>query len=369
MKILHFSDTHLWIWIENTSREEDFYLNFQKVIQDIIGLKPDVVVHSGDLFHTAKPSNKAISVVVSWFLEISKICPLVLIAWNHDTPRLSTTTHSFEIFRDIENIHVFYEPKIQNILINNINFVCLPHIHDEKVFLEELNKTQDFINKDTKNVFVSHFWLSSKEYDEYTDEISWVNISMSILWDLQNFDYVALGHYHKHFILKNMSYSWSIENTSFNWKNNNIWYNLVDFTNPKIQIEHIKLPSRKMLDLWNIDCLWVEEMPELLEILDKNIDKENIKNAIVKIFFINIETKLMMNFDDNLIWKYFSDTFYFEYKKIKYQKENAYISLSDNTKDFMTESFWDYFEKYILENNLKVDDKIKDEIMLKIKGI
>ena len=70
-----------------------------------------------------------------------------------------------------------------------------------------------------------------------------------------------------------------------------------------------------------------------------------------------------------MIWKYFIDTFYFEYKKIKYQKENAYISLADKTKDFMTESFWDYFEKYILENNLKVDDKIKDEIMLKIKGI
>lgn len=38
--------------------------------------------------------------------------------------------------------------------------------------------------------------MQSKEYDEYTDEISWVNILMQDLEKIKTFDYVALGHYH-----------------------------------------------------------------------------------------------------------------------------------------------------------------------------
>jgi DNA repair exonuclease SbcCD nuclease subunit len=64
MKIIHFSDTHLGISIENTSRENDFYDNFKKVIDDIIFFRPDFVIHSGDLFHYSKPGNKALSVAI-----------------------------------------------------------------------------------------------------------------------------------------------------------------------------------------------------------------------------------------------------------------------------------------------------------------
>ena len=122
MRIIHFSDTHLWITLENTTREEDFYLNFLKVIDDIIELKPDFVIHSGDLFHTPKPSNKAISIAIKWFLKLKENnIKVILIAWNHDTPRLSITTHPFEIFRDFENINLFYENKINSIDFENIN--------------------------------------------------------------------------------------------------------------------------------------------------------------------------------------------------------------------------------------------------------
>lgn len=67
MKIVHFSDTHLWINIDNTTREDDFYNNFKIVIDDIISIKPDFVIHSWDLFHYSKPWNKAISIALEWF--------------------------------------------------------------------------------------------------------------------------------------------------------------------------------------------------------------------------------------------------------------------------------------------------------------
>ena len=115
MKIIHFSDTHLWITLENTTREDDFYNNFEKIIDEIIKLNPEIVIHSGDLFHTSKPSNKAISIIVKNFLKLENAnIKTIIIAWNHDTPRLSITTHPFEIFKSLKNYHTC-------MVFNNIN--------------------------------------------------------------------------------------------------------------------------------------------------------------------------------------------------------------------------------------------------------
>jgi len=57
MKILHISDTHLGysayrkLTDDNINqREMDNYNSFQKIIDYAIKLKPDIVLHSGDLF-------------------------------------------------------------------------------------------------------------------------------------------------------------------------------------------------------------------------------------------------------------------------------------------------------------------------------
>lgn len=369
MKILHFSDTHIWLNIENTTREQDFYNNFEKVIDEAILEKPDLVVHSWDLFHTSKPTNKAISCVVSNFLKLSKHnIPLVIIAWNHDTPRLSTTTHAFEIFKNIENIYISYEPKIDNFEINWFNIVTLPHIHNENLFNEKLWTINDFLKTDKKNIFVSHFGFSAKDYEEFTDEISWVNIPVSVLSDMQKFDYVALGHYHKHFILKNASYSWSIEKTSFNWKDNKIWYSIVEFQD-KIKITHKLLPTRSMIDYGEFDCDKIDDFDNFLDVLWEKINLEEIKNSIFKISFININTKLMMSFNDNKISQFFENVFYLEYKKLKTQKSGEKINIKISEKNFIYKNFKEFYKNFSKKNNLEYSQDLENNILEKLKNL
>lgn len=409
MKIIHFSDTHLWLWLENTTREEDFYKNFEQVINDILLEKPDYVIHSGDLFHTSKPSNKAISVVISNFLRLSENgIKVIIIAWNHDTPRLSTTTHAFEIFKSLKWFYTFYEPKIEKLEFEDVNFVLLPHIHDENIFKDEFKKAPDFLEKNETfqkqevqgrkkilkwayenvseweisfsddeilgiskvskiNVFVSHFWISYKEYEEYTDEISWVNISVEELEILKKFDYVALGHYHKNFsILWNISYSGSIEHTSFNQKNYKVWYNILNFSD-KLDKEIKYLQTRKMIDLLDFDCENILETEVLILELESKIDKSLIKDAIVKINFVNMNLKLLLDFRENLIYNFFKETFYFEYKKIKKQDENVKNNIDiKNSLNIINDNFKDFLANY---PDIEKKDEIEKEISELLKAI
>lgn len=368
MKIIHFSDTHLWLNLENTSREEDFYNNFEKVIKKIIELKPNIVIHSWDLFHTAKPSNKAISIVVKNFLKLEKEwIKTIVIAWNHDTPRLSITTHSFEIFNEFKNFFVYYKPQINSIEINDVNFVTLPHIHDETLFKEEFSKINNLLKNDKKNIFISHFWISAKEYDEYTDEISWINISINELENLKKFDYVALWHYHKNFCIWNICYPWSIEHTSFNQKDYNVWFNEVILWE-KTQINKNYISTRNMIDLWDLDCKFINSNIELINLLEKNISKEKVKDSIVKINFININDNLLLDFNDKDIFNFFIDTFYFEFKKIKFDKINNNGFLINNSKNLIYDNFQNFMDNKNIEN-LEIKEKLISEIKQELKNI
>lgn len=367
MQIFHFSDTHLWIWLENTTREEDFYKNFEFIIDKILEIKPDVVVHSGDLFHTSKPSNKAISVVVENFLKLEKAwIKTIIIAGNHDTPRLSLTTHPFEIFQSMENFYVFYEPKIENLEISWLNFLVLPHIHDENIFKEELRKIQDFIKEWKTNIFVSHFGISAREYDEYTDEISGISVTLDELKTLKKFDYVALGHYHKQFNIWNIAYPGSIEHTSFNQKNYKIGYNIFDTNSWKK--ESFELSSRSMIDLWNIDCKNFEKTSDLMEYIEKEIDKKTISWAIVKVILENITNKLMLEFDEKIFLSFFAETFYFEYKKIKFVENSRYKTNINETSNTILDNFEIFFDNYDFSDTIQNKDFLKTELKEKLKN-
>ena len=370
MKVIHFSDTHLGLSQSNTLRENDFYDNFESIINDIISIKPDFVIHTWDLFHHAKPSNKAISVAVSWLVKLSEAwIPTIIIAWNHDTPRLSSTTHPFEIFNEFEHVHAVFEPKTHSLDFKDIRFICLPHIHDEELFRNELWTSDTHHNKEKTNIYLSHFWLQAKEYDEYTDEITWVNILMDDLKKLQKYDYVALWHYHKNFWFSNIQYAGSIEHTSFNQRNYKLWYNVLTLEKDwKITCKTTKISCRKMIDLWEIDCDEIDSTPEIIQLLDSQISKD-FKNSILKVSFINMSPKLLLEFQDKLIVEYFKNAFSFEYRKHKIApKNNTKLStqVDLNNENFVENIFSSFMDDYELDKKLD-KDKLKNELLDMIK--
>src|SRR5512135_1334586 len=97
MRIAHLADAHLGfrqfqrLDAEGVNRREmDVALAFRRAIGQVIERKPDAIVLAGDLFHTVRPTNRAI---IEAFTELARLrhelpgAPVVLLAGNHDTPR------------------------------------------------------------------------------------------------------------------------------------------------------------------------------------------------------------------------------------------------------------------------------------------
>jgi DNA repair protein SbcD/Mre11 len=88
MRLLHVSDWHLGRTTYNASRAEDHDV----VIAEIVGYarehKPDLIVHTGDLFDVVRPAYPDMVRGISALQELAVIAPVVVICGNHDSPAL-----------------------------------------------------------------------------------------------------------------------------------------------------------------------------------------------------------------------------------------------------------------------------------------
>lgn len=371
MRLLHFSDTHLWAWNFQNWRDDDFYNNFKKVIDCALKIKPDFILHSWDLFHYSKPSNKALSIAMEGFLSLSKAwIKTLILAWNHSTPRWEMTVHPFDIFKKLDNFELIKSDKIENFEYWNINFVCLSHQNDIENFTNQLKTAPNFIKKEKINIFSSHFWIKNTSYKNYTDEISWVDVDQENLLKLEDFDYVWLWHYHKNFCFwkkKNLCYSWSTEKTSFSQKDYKCWFNIIKFKeNWEFEKEFVQLETRKMTKL-EINCEIFKNTNELLE--DIKSRKIETKWVIIHIILQNITKEFWINFEDKIFKKYFENTLELRYIKEKKQEEWIKININIEEKDNFVKS---YFSDFIKQKNIdkSIDkNKIEKEILDDLKKL
>ena len=113
MKIFHISDTHIGYSAYRKAtpdginqREYDTYNAFKQFVNYALDIKPDLIIHSGDLFDSVRPNNRAITFAIKQLIRISKAkIPFVVIAGNHEHPKLKETGHIFSVFDHIENIY------------------------------------------------------------------------------------------------------------------------------------------------------------------------------------------------------------------------------------------------------------------------
>ena len=89
MRLLHISDWHLGRTVGAArSRDEDF----DAVLAEITGIardaRPDLIVHSGDLFDAYRPSPSDLRRCLGALRDLSDVAPVVVLAGNHDSPVL-----------------------------------------------------------------------------------------------------------------------------------------------------------------------------------------------------------------------------------------------------------------------------------------
>ena len=287
MRIVHFSDTHLGfndldvINEENINqREADFYDAFSQVVEQIKEIKPDYIIHTGDLFHRTSPSNRAITFALEQFKIINSLnIPFILIAGNHSTPRTNLSSPILKIFENFENIYVSYDQQYKKVEFENIVFHCLPHMNDDTKALSQIELCEEGIVDSKKNIMMMHCsvgaWYLMQEFGEWVYPTNKEYI-------FEKMDYVALGHWHGFGNVgkyENVYYSGSSERTSLNDKRNSKGFILATFED-KLNIEYKEIAIRPIRQK-EIDCKDYETSVE-------NLDTSDCSDAIVEVKLKNL---------------------------------------------------------------------------------
>jgi len=259
LRIVHLSDTHLGFSAFSridpadgvNLREKDFYRAFEQAVDKAIALKPDAVIHAGDLFDVPRPTNRAIVFAQRQLIKLSEAgIETVLISGNHSTPRLSESANIVRLFEPWKHIHPFHEPGIRTVTIGDLTVQAAPHSSEPP--LARL-VTEMHPSKDTKyNVAVLHVGVIGPKNKFMMDEFNEQSVRKEDL--PRDFDHVALGHFHgvKDLEHGNAWYSGSTERLSITEHEQEKVILEVDLANRKVTKHPLEV--RPMKDLPRIDA-------------------------------------------------------------------------------------------------------------------
>jgi exonuclease SbcD len=93
MRLLHVSDWHLGRLTYGEPRAPDHDAVLAEIVAIAREERPDLVLHTGDLFDAARPAYADMLRALQVLEELAKVAPVVVLAGNHDSP---TLFHLFE---------------------------------------------------------------------------------------------------------------------------------------------------------------------------------------------------------------------------------------------------------------------------------
>jgi DNA repair exonuclease SbcCD nuclease subunit len=221
MRLVHLSDLHLGFRQYQrltptgiNQREADVARSFQRAIDQVIALRPDVVVIAGDIFHTVRPSNPAILQAFRQFTRLRVELPgaeVVMVAGNHDAPRTAETGCILRLFTEL-GVHVV-DGEADRLAFPalGLSILAVPDVPGVKRPALDPDPAARYnvllIHGEVEGVLPKH----ATPVDRAPIEITQEELGAT------KWDYVALGHYHVYrAVAPNAYYSGSIDYTSAN---------------------------------------------------------------------------------------------------------------------------------------------------------
>ncbi len=282
MKFAHLADTHLgYRQYGLIEREKDFYEVFEKIIDKIIEENVDFVIHSGDLFETARPSPMALLTFQKGLLKLKGAgIPMYAIAGNHDVVMRSGSIPPQVIFKKlglkvISTINPTY-------LHDDIFIAGLPYFpaSHSKAFKSKLAELSEKASHHDKSILVLHQGIHN--YFDYQYELEISDIP-------DNFNYYALGHIHKYvndnFGKGKLVYPGSCEiwKTSEleDYEKNGKGFVVVDMESSKPVIKRVKVDITREFIKKDLDFNNLEEDILAIKETIKNLDKKPILNLTI----------------------------------------------------------------------------------------
>ena len=267
MKIIHFADLHLGV--ENygridpatglSSRLNDFLAALDQLVNYALQNRVDLVLFCGDAYKTREPSQTQQR---EFARRINRLAtgniPVFLLVGNHDMPNAiwrATTTEIFDTLA-VENIYVSSNrPDIYKIptASGTVQVVSLPWLRRSTLLSREDTKNlsieqvtqrmQEALTRVITSkassldpalpaILAAHVWVTGARVG--SESLISIGQEPAVLLSniaLPAFDYVALGHIHKHQVLSEnppVVYSGSLERVDFGEENDEKGFYVVD---------------------------------------------------------------------------------------------------------------------------------------------
>ena len=347
-------------------REEDICNSFASAVDKIIELSPDFVLHTGDLFHSVRPTNRIINFAIRQILRIVNLkIPMVIISGNHDTPKqrsVGSVFSFFEVFSPF--LHLVYKNKYESIRINSreagsfgqCTIHAIPHCLDQENFGEELAKVR--IDQEAKyNILMLHGVVAG--IPEFSmGELSEQEIPTSY-FDL-GFDYVALGHYHRHCqVAPGAIYAGSTERLSLSELGQEKGFVEVEIPDSRFKVSAGSCGQDLKPKFHPVTCRDMIELPTLdandldpdgvYQGIEGRIDSQEITDKIVRLKIINIPEYVYNSLDFRKITELKSKAFHFDLRfERKDEKEKTFTT--ETTIGKLPLEFEQYIKQAVVEN-------------------
>lgn len=257
IRVLHFADTH--IGMENygrtdpqtglSSRVTDFLRRLDDICQYAEQHEADLVIFAGDAFKTRQPNPTYQREFAHRIRDLSRLAPVVLLVGNHDLPPTQLKASSIEIYDTLQVPNVWvandYDYRIFETRRGPVVVAAAPYpvrarlLADDKVAGLTIAETDDLLQRvmmetiedlaqradvyDMPRLLTGHFTVGGAVMGSERNIMLGRDlvVPLSALAD-PRWDYVALGHIHKHQNLTHgqpgsppVVYSGSIERIDF----------------------------------------------------------------------------------------------------------------------------------------------------------
>jgi DNA repair exonuclease SbcCD nuclease subunit len=270
---------------------------YERVVDEILARDVDLVVHSGDVFDTVRP---ATHVIIHFLKQTARITagagvPYLVIAGNHETPRLRTTTAALEYANlvNASSVHGFeQEYHAEEIDGVTVGFTLVPHGALADVGAVTPDRDADI------NILVTHGLVPNLESRQH--EMGEANLHAGMLEG--RFDYIALGHYHDfHEHNPNAYYAGATERFGFGEVESKCGFAIVEFDENGLQsVEHVPIDSRDMIDLKAIHARELDAAG-LTEEIRKCTEDVGLDGAMVRLRAYDVRRGVASGVDRELI--------------------------------------------------------------------
>lgn len=322
IKILHLSDIHMGSGFSHgrtnpetglNTRLEDFVKTLGRCIDRAIAEPVDLVLFGGDAFPDATPAPFVKQAFAQEFRRLvdAKI-PTVLLVGNHDQYSQGQGGASLGIYRtlgvpgfvvgdrlethriptqngDVQVITLPWltrsmlltRPETEGLSLSEVNDLLVERL---KIAMEGLVRRLD---PDLPTVLLAHLMIdkASLGAERFLAVGKGFNVPLSLLIR-PCFDYVALGHIHKHQNLNKSNdppiiYPGSIERVDFSEEKEDKGFVLLELEKGSVKWEFCALPVRSFCTI-KVDVSQAEDPQELLI---KTIEKKAIQDAVVRLIY------------------------------------------------------------------------------------